>query len=258
MIGPIVAVVVAMVALWAISVRVKDASIVDVFWGPGFVLIAGIANLSGGWGPRRALVGLLVAAWGIRLGTHLYLRNRGKGEDTRYKAMRKARGEHFARDSLFTVFGFQGVLMLAVSAPIQYAITAKMPDHFTVFDVLGVVLWLVGFTFETVGDVQLTRFKSDPENKGVVFDQGLWRYTRHPNYFGDATVWWGFGMFAIAVGAWWALAGPVIMTVLLLRVSGVPLLEKRMSRTRKGYRDYATRTSTFFPMPPKATTKEDA
>lgn len=248
-------VAIAMFALWLFSVAIRDASIVDVFWGLGFVLIAAIANDPGGYEPRQAIVGLLVSLWGIRLAVHLSLRNRGKGEDARYQAMRKRWGARFPVVSLVQVFVLQGVLMLVVSLPLQAAM--QLPSaSLTPLDVLGALICAAGIAFEAMGDLQLTRFKAKRGNAKKVMDQGLWRYTRHPNYFGDCVMWWGFGLIALGAGAWWALAGPLVMTVLLLRVSGVTLLERRMAKTRPGYTEYARRTSSFFPMPPRKTVSE--
>jgi steroid 5-alpha reductase family enzyme len=243
-----------MVLVWASSVVLRDASIVDIFWGLGFGMIAIVGwALADGVPARRKLVTILTVIWGLRLAVHLLVRNWGGGEDYRYRAMRRRWGERFPVISLVTVFGLQGALMWIVSLPVQAAQAATAPDALTWVDGLGVVLWLVGFSFEVVGDWQLRRFKGDPDNKGRVMDRGLWRYTRHPNYFGDAALWWGLGVIALSARGWWSLAGPLVMTVLLLRVSGVPLLERRMQRTRPDYEEYARRTSAFVPLPPKVT-----
>jgi steroid 5-alpha reductase family enzyme len=249
--GPVLFVGIAMLALWALSVAARDASIVDVFWGLGFVLIAAVSNSRSAYAPRRALVGLLVAIWGVRLATHLVLRNRGHAEDPRYGAMRKRWGRRFPIVSLVTVFVLQGVLMLVVSLPVQAAMRSPTPARITWLDVLGTVCWCIGFAFEAVGDLQLTRFRSVKRNARKVMDRGLWRYTRHPNYFGDCVQWWGLLLIALATGAWWSIVGPFVMTVLLLRVSGVSLLERRMRKTRPAYEDYKARTSAFLPRPPR-------
>jgi steroid 5-alpha reductase family enzyme len=239
-----------MLATWLLSLARRDASIVDVVWGLGFAMIAVIGAFVGTGNSRTRLVATLTLFWGIRLAGHLYQRNRGTGEDYRYAAMRRRWGNRFPVVSLFTVFLLQGVLMFAVSLPVQAAQTATTPSTLTAVDAVGTALWLTGFLFEVVGDEQLRRFKADPENEGEVMDRGLWRYTRHPNYFGDATLWWGLGVMALATGAWWSVVGPIVMTVLLLRVSGVPLLERRLKRTRPAYAEYAARTSSFIPLPP--------
>lgn len=241
----------ALVPLWALSVRLRDVSIIDPFWAPGFALVATVtlARHSDG-GPRAWLVWALVGLWALRLATHL-LRRRGHGEDFRYAAMRERNGPRFVWTSLFIVFGLQGALILGIAAPLVAAIHAA-PSALGPLDAAACVLWAVGFTFEAVGDHQLQRFKQDPANRGQVNDRGLWRYTRHPNYFGDALLWWGFGLFGVAVGAWATLLAPAAMTFLLLRVSGVALLERDIAERRPAYRAYIQRTSAFLPWFPRS------
>lgn len=243
-----------MVVVWLVSVAVRDASIVDIVWGSGFVVVAATAALVGeGFDLRRYLLFGLVAVWGLRLTGYLAWRNLGHGEDYRYVAMRKHWGPRFWWVSFFQVFLLQGVLMLVVSLPVQLAATAAEPANLGPLALLGVALWLVGFGFETVGDAQLARFKADPANQGQVMDRGLWAYTRHPNYFGDFCVWWGLFLVAAETGPGrWGVVGPIVMTVLLLRVSGVAMLERTIAKRRPGYEAYAARTSAFFPRPPKA------
>lgn len=247
------AVVALMVATWLVSLALKDASIVDIIWGSGFVVIAWVAFAVGdGHDGRKWLITLLASAWGLRLSGYLLKRNAGKGEDYRYRAMRKRWGRRFPLISLVTVFGLQGVLMWVISMPLQVAQLSGMPDGVTVLDYAGAAVWLVGFGFESIGDWQLARFKGDPANAGKVMDRGLWRYTRHPNYFGDAVLWWG--MFLVAASRpenLLVVFAPVVMTVLLTRVSGVPLLEASLKRRREGYEEYVRRTSGFIPLPPK-------
>lgn len=243
----------AMLLLWLASLRLRDASIVDVYWGPGFAAIATLSFLvSGGGHPRRALVLGLALLWGLRLGGYLLWRNAGRGEDPRYRAMRRRHGDRFGVVSLWSVFGLQGVLMWIVSLPLQLTQAAPGPASLGPLDALGAVLWGAGMLFETVGDLQLARFKADPASQGRVLDRGLWRYTRHPNYFGDFLVWWGFGAIALAgpTGAV-ALVGPALMSVLLMRYSGVPTLERSIGRRRPGYAEYQRRTNAFFPGPPR-------
>jgi steroid 5-alpha reductase family enzyme len=244
----------AMGLLWMLSLLVADASIVDVFWGLGFILVAVAAARPQAPGGRQALAGGLVTLWGLRLAAHIFVRNSGKGEDPRYAAMRRRWGKAFGLVSIVTVFALQGVLMWIVSLPVQAAMRADAPIELGLLDYAGAGLWLIGFAFEAIGDLQLTRFRANADNAGKVMDRGLWRYTRHPNYFGDAVVWWGFGLIGLSTGAWWSLAGPLVMTVLLLRVSGVALLERHMERTRPDYDAYKDRTSAFVPMPPRAAT----
>jgi steroid 5-alpha reductase family enzyme len=242
----------AMVLLWLVSLVRRDASIADPFWGTGFALVAWTGFLSGGGvGPRRLLVVALTSLWGLRLSIHLLIRNLGHGEDPRYQAMRKRAGPRFAVTSLFTVFLLQGALLWVVSLPLQAALAAPGPSALTPLDFAGSALWAVGLFFEAVGDLQLGRFRADPASPGRVLDTGLWRYTRHPNYFGDALLWWGFGCIALATGAWWALSGPALMTFLLLRVSGVTLLERGMVKRRPDYQAYVDATSAFIPWFPR-------
>lgn len=242
-----------MVALWALSVAVKDTSIVDIFWGTGFVIVAWVAYAAGdGGGPRRTLLAVLVSIWGLRLTAHLARRNLGKGEDPRYTAMRRKHGDAWPLRSLWNVFLLQGVLLWIVSLPVQAGVVCLDRPHLIWLDYVGAAVWLVGLFFETVGDEQLVRFKADPANKGQVMNRGLWKYTRHPNYFGDFSVWWGLYLIAIATGSlWWTTVGPLVMSVLLIRVSGAALLEKGLSKRKPGYADYIERTSSFFPRPPK-------
>jgi steroid 5-alpha reductase family enzyme len=243
----------AMFALWLVSLALKDASIVDVFWGPGFALIGITAwNLGEGGHPdRAALSTLLVAIWGLRLGTYLLWRNWGSGEDPRYQAMRRFWGDRFGRVSLFTVFGLQAALMWFVSLPVQI-VHVSGQSGLGLLDGLGVALFATGLLFESVGDFQLARFRADPASRGKVMDLGLWRYTRHPNYFGDSLAWWGLFTIALATPLGpFTLLSPALMTFLLLRISGVALLERSIAKRRPDYVDYARRTSAFIPMPPR-------
>ncbi len=247
-----IAISILMFCTWALSVIVKNASIVDIVWGLGFVMVAWVVRVSiDGNNNRQWLLVAMVTVWGLRLGGYLFWRNHGKGEDFRYRAMRKHYGPRFPIISLVTVFGLQGVLMFVVSLPVQLG-QADATPKVGVIAYIGVALWLVGLFFETVGDAQLARFKADPANSGTVMSAGLWRYTRHPNYFGDACVWWGIGIVAAETGsAAWGLIGSLLMTVLVRRVSGVTLLEKSLVKRRAGYVEYVARTSPFFPRPPK-------
>ncbi len=248
------AVVAFMLVGWLISVALKDASIVDILWGAGFVVVVWVAFAVGdGYDGRKWLITILASLWGLRLSIYLFWRNHGKGEDYRYQAMRRHWGPRFPIISLFTVFGLQGVLMYVISMPLQVAQLSGTPGELTLLDFLGTAIFAIGLAFESIGDFQLARFKADPANAGKVMDRGLWRYTRHPNYFGDAIVWWG--LFIVAIAEPWNLLvifSPIIMTVLLTRVSGVPLLEKSLSKRREGYDEYIRRTSSFIPMPPKS------
>lgn len=242
-----------MTILWIISAVIRNVSIVDLFWGPGFVLAAGFWYIiTPGAAFRKTLVLLLVAVWGFRLAIHLAIRNLGKGEDYRYREFRKKYGEErYWWVSFFQVFLLQGVLMWIIALPLlgaQYPSTAGGPG---IFDYAAVVTWLTGFIFEAGGDMQLSAFRADPSNKGKVLDSGFWRYTRHPNYFGDSAVWWAYMLLSFGAGCYTGAAGSIIMTLLILRVSGVALLEKSLVNTRPEYKDYIERTSSFFPLPPR-------
>jgi len=243
----------AMTALWLTSLRLRDASIVDMFWGPGFALIAAVSlYLAPSAGPHAILLATMCVIWGLRLGLYLVHRNWGHGEDKRYTAMRGGRNDgQFAVYSLKMVFLLQGAIMWFVSLPVQLGIGSGSEASIGLPGIAGICLWLTGLIFETVGDWQLARFKAAPANRGKVMDHGLWRYTRHPNYFGDACVWWGLYLLAAETG-WAALSflSPALMTFFLVKVSGKALLEKDLGQ-RPGYRDYIQRTSGFFPMPPR-------
>ena len=238
--------------VWVASVRARDVSLVDRFWGPGFALAAWTwIAADGAWHPRALLVASLVTLWGLRLGWHIARRNAGHGEDPRYAAMRAKSPASFWWTSFFKVFTLQAVLLWIVALPLWAVLRDDAPRAFAPLDAAAVLLFATGLAFEVIGDLQLAAFKRDPANRGRVMDRGLWAWTRHPNYFGDATLWWGFGLFALSTpGAWWTLAGPLLMTVLLVRVSGAALLERSMS-ARPGWAEYAARTSGFFPLPPR-------
>jgi steroid 5-alpha reductase family enzyme len=248
------AIVAVMVATWLVSLVKRDVSIVDIVWGLGFVVVAWVARAVGdGDRGRRDLLVALATIWGVRLAAHLFWRSRGRDEDRRYQAMRRRQGPSFPVRSLLTVFGLQGVVMWIVALPVMLAATPSGPD-LGPLAVIGTAVWGVGFFFETVGDAQLSRFLADPANEGAVMDRGLWRYTRHPNYFGDACVWWGiFLVAAETADARVGVVGPVVMTVMLMRVSGVPLLERGLRRRRPDYDAYVARTSAFLPRPPRRT-----
>lgn len=245
---------VCVVLLWLVSVAIRNVSIVDIFWGPGFALVAWTIAAERGWAltPSQWLLMALVSVWGLRLGAYLAKRNLGAGEDHRYAAMRSRIGPRFVWLSAFTVFGLQGALIWVIALPLQAALLEPSPRSLGVHAGVGVLVWAIGLTFEALGDAQLARFKADPSNAGKIMDRGLWRYTRHPNYFGDFMIWWGHFLVALAIGApWWTVISPAIMSFLLTRVSGVPMLEQAMSKRRAGYDDYVRRTSSFFPRPPR-------
>lgn len=245
-------VLVLMTLLWLLSLRLKNSSIVDIFWGTGFVITAWLyfAFTPEGFLIRKLLLAALVTIWGLRLSVHILRRNWGKPEDFRYQKWREESGGKWWWQSFFKVFLLQGLLLWIISAPLLAAQVRATPAHLTFFDYAGLAVWLVGFFFEAAGDYQLIRFKANPANRGKVLDTGVWRYTRHPNYFGDATQWWGYYLIAASGGGWWSIFSPVLMTLLLLRISGVALLEKSLE-TRPGYKEYIERTSPFIPWIPR-------
>lgn len=251
------AIAVVMFSTWVVSLPLRNASIVDPIWSLGFVVVGWVTFISQHQHVDAVRTGVLLALvtiWGVRLSLHLFIRNAGHGEDYRYKVMRKNYGKKFWLVSLGTVYLFQGVLMWIVSLPLQFGIGTSTKTSWWVLPlVIGVLVWLVGFAFESIGDAQLRAFKADPNSAGQVMDRGLWRYTRHPNYFGDACVWWGIFLVSLGAGgwAWIGIIGPVVMTTLLRRVSGVTLLEKSLVKRRPGYEDYVRRTSPFIPRPPR-------
>lgn len=244
-------VLVLMTFLWLVSLAKKDASIIDPVWGLGFVVVAWLCialnaeRHTVGW----LMVGL-VTVWGLRLSAYLFIRNWGKPEDRRYHNMRKKHGDRFWWISLFTVFWLQAVLLWFISLPIQAAIQSAEKSHWVV-GAVAIVLWVIGFAFESIGDYQMAKFKSQTNNDGAVLNHGLWRYTRHPNYFGDFCVWWGHYFLAASVGAWWTVLSPALMSFLLMRVSGVKLLESDIEDRRPKYREYKRNTNAFFPGPGK-------
>lgn len=245
--------------LWAISVRIRDVSFIDSFWAFGMVMltVSTYFQAHDGSAQRKFLILALVGIWGLRLSAHLFFRWRREGEDPRYKrilgrAMEK-KGWSFAKASLVMVFAMQAPLLFIVCLPAQLGQLPTTPWTVGWLGFAGKVLVLIGIGFEAIGDFQLSRFRSNPANKGKVLDAGLWRYTRHPNYFGDTCVWWG--VFVIAAETplgLWSLPGPILITFLLTRLSGVPMLEHSLKKNRPGYEDYIRRTSSFFPLPPKA------
>ena len=239
-----------MLATWSVSLLRRDASIVDIVWGLGFVVVAWASRfVTGASGAGNWLLVAMVTVWGVRLAAYLAKRNLGKGEDFRYKAMRRKHGERFPLVSLYTVFGLQGALMFVVSLPVSLG--QRDTDAGAGFVALaGCVVWAIGLYFEVVGNAQLARFKRDPRNEGLVMDQGLWALTRHPNYFGDCLVWWGLAIVASAQGAGlWAFLGALVMTVLLVRVSGAAMLDRLLAKRKPGYAEYMARTSGFIPRP---------
>ncbi len=249
----LLAIMAMMTLLWLISLAINDSSIVDIFWGAGFVLAAIVyfALTPDGYLPRRLLIVALTAIWGLRLSLHIGYRNLGKGEDFRYARWREQHGGNWWWRSFFQVYLLQGLLMWIISIPLLAAQWSATPDSLGLLEAAGGIIWAIGFAFEAGGDWQLMRFRQNPANRGQVLDSGFWRYTRHPNYFGDAAQWWGFWLIALAAGGWWTVYSPAIMTFLLVRVSGVALLEKTLTETRPQYRAYIETTPAFFPWFPR-------
>jgi steroid 5-alpha reductase family enzyme len=235
-----------MTIVFVVAHYLKDNSIVDVFWGGGFVVIAAFTLMQAtGWDVRKLVVSFLVLIWGVRLAMHILLRNRKKGEDFRYRHWRDT-WKHFVLRSFFQIFMLQGLFMLIISAPIWFI--NSMPNApLTPWDNAGLLVFGIGFFFELAGDMQLTMFKKDPANRGKIITSGLWSITRHPNYFGEALVWWGISLYAISLPLGWiTLISPVIITLLLRFVSGVPLLEKKF-RDHPGWEDYCRKTAPYVP-----------
>lgn len=246
-------IMILMTLLWIVSVFKTNASIVDPFWGFAYVLAAIWYFLqTGGSDLRSFIVLILVGVWGMRLSVFLGWRNFGKGEDFRYRQFRKDYGEHrYWWISFFQVFLLQGVLAWLISSPLLAAMYYSNSEPLGIVDFIGITIWTIGFVFEAGGDWQMARFKAKPENKGKVLKKGFWKYTRHPNYFGDAAVWWGFGLFGIAVGSYVTFLSSILMTFLLVRVSGVSLLERSLKDKKPEYREYMKKTSAFLPWFPK-------
>ncbi|WP_408591751.1 DUF1295 domain-containing protein [Novosphingobium sp.] len=249
---------IAMLALWRVAVRIGDVSFIDAVWAGGMASLALLSLAQVGTNaPLRAwLIAAATVLWGARLATHLYRRWREQGEDPRYaRILAKAKAEgKFARAALTTVFAMQAVLLYVTCLPAQLGILTPGNDAAGPLLAAGTLLWLVGFAFESVGDAQLARFRADPANAGKVLDTGLWRYTRHPNYFGDTCVWWGIWLMAADAGAATAVAsaiGPLFLTFTLTQWSGKPMLERGMAKRRPDYAEYVRRTSGFIPLPPK-------
>ncbi len=235
---------------WGASLIHRDVSIVDRLWALMFLIVAlvtAVMHEGNSW--RSTVVLLLTGLWACRLSGYITYRNWGKGEDRRYQEIRRKNEPYFPLKSFYLIFLFQALLAGIIALPLHVAIMSSEP--LGALEVLGIAFWAVGMFFETAGDFQLSRFKGKPENRGRVMDEGLWRYSRHPNYFGESMIWWGFYLMALGVGGWWTLISPLLMTFLLLKVSGVALLEKDMGQRHPSYRDYIQKTNAFFPGPPR-------
>ncbi len=246
-------IMIIMTILWVISVIIKNVSIVDIFWGPGFIISCACYFLNcNGNESRKIILMSLVAIWGLRLSFYVAWRNKGKGEDFRYRQFRKNYGEkRYWWISFFQTFLLQGILMWLISAPLlgaQYFGKEREPG---LTDLSGIIIWIIGFIFEAGGDLQLARFRKDISNKGKVLDKGFWRYTRHPNYFGDSSVWWGYGLICVSAGSYIPALGSLLMTALIIKVSGIALLEKTLKEKKPQYKKYIETTSAFFPWFPR-------
>lgn len=244
-----------MTLMWLLSLKLKNTSIVDIIWGLGFVLVNWVVFFltPEGFVDRKWILNILVTIWGLRLTTHIFLRNHGKPEDFRYAAWREQYGKKWWWYSYFQTFLLQGLLMFLISAPLIHTHATATPTKIGALEIAGILIWMIGFFFETVGDLQLENFKKNPANKGKLLNYGVWRYTRHPNYFGDAAQWWGF--YLIAAGStlgFLTIFSPIIMTYFLIKVSGVAMLEKSMADRKPGYKEYMLTTNAFIPWFPKS------
>ncbi len=234
---------------WLLSLALGRVTVVDSLWGPGFVIMAWLTLLlADGHGSRQWLLAVLVTLWGVRLAVYLTRRNHGRGEDPRYDAWRRQSGEAFRLHSLFKVFLLQALFMWVIGLAMQWGLHSPLPAHWTWTDAMGLLVWALGFGFEAVADAQLAAFKKEPANSGKVMDQGLWAWSRHPNYFGEALVWWGIFFIALATPhSAWTIISPLVISLVLVRMTGIPLTEKIILERRPAYRDYIRRTSAFFP-----------
>jgi len=245
-----VLVIVYMTAWFLVALSWRRNDVADVAWGLGFLLVAFTTLSMHEPSGRPVLVTALVAAWGIRLCLYVYFRNRSKPEDFRYRKWREEWGSSFYVRSYLQVFLLQSILLVLIATPVIYVGSGPNPP-LGYSDIAGVLVWIVGFFFEVVGDYQLRRFISNPDNKGRIMTSGLWRFTRHPNYFGEVAVWWGIFLIALSVpGGWRTVIGPATITFLILKVSGIPMLEAKY-RGNPQYEAYQRRTSSFFPLPPR-------
>jgi steroid 5-alpha reductase family enzyme len=237
---------------WFVAAQLKGRNdIADVAWGLGFILAAVVSLFYGGVSsPRGLVVSALVLLWGTRLALHIHARNRGKGEDPRYRQWREEWGRWFVLRSFLQVFMLQGLLLVVVATPVVF-MNGSPATPLSWLDALGLLIWLTGFVFEAVGDWQLLRFIRNPANKGKLMTSGLWRYSRHPNYFGEVTLWWGLWLMSLNLpGGWWTVVGPLTISFLILKVSGIPMLERHYEG-RADFQAYKGRTSPFFPLPPR-------
>ncbi len=244
-------IVLLLTILWLVSLRLNDASIADIAWGPGILILALTFYFTSNGAPARARLTLaLVAIWAVRLAAHLFVRNQLQGEDFRYEMLRSRYGRSWWWFSYVRVFLLQAVLAWIVSIPLYFAIVSVAPRTLTIVDFVGLLWFAAGFLFEAIGDEQLRRFRNEPRNVKLVLETGLWRYTRHPNYFGEALMWWGLGLIGAATGGVVGLVVPALMTHFLMNISG-PLLERSLVRNKRAYANYVATTPAFVPKTPR-------
>jgi steroid 5-alpha reductase family enzyme len=249
--GGLAATLIFAVSGWLYSLARDDVSVADSLWSLLFlVMMTTYLALAPALAERAYLLLFLVTIWAVRLSIFITLRNSGQPEDRRYRALRAKNEPGFPRKSLYLVFGVQAVLAWIISLPLLGVVLGGRP--LGVLDSAATLLWLIGFGFETLADQQLARFRSYPANNAKVLTEGLWRYTRHPNYFGEVCMWWAYYLFAVSAGAWWTVVGPLLLTFMLLKVSGIALVEESIRDRRPDYAAYAMRTNALFPGPPKA------
>lgn len=236
---------------WFIISIVKNRNdIADIAWGLGFVLVAWLSFIMSDFSLKALIVNGLVTVWGLRLAWYIYKRNKNKAEDSRYQEWRKSWKKYFYLRSYLQVFLLQGIFLYLISLPVMFVNFSAL-QNFGVMEIIGIIVWCVGFYFESMGDKQLREFIADSTNKGKLMNRGLWKYSRHPNYFGEVTQWWGIFIIALSIpGAFFTIIGPATITTLILFVSGIPLLEKKYAG-RTDFEEYKKRTSIFFPLPPK-------
>jgi steroid 5-alpha reductase family enzyme len=239
------------ITTWLLSAWKRDVSIVDSLWSL-MLLAAGITYIATAdtFNTRSELILVLLIIWALRLSIYVTWRNWGEAEDHRYQEIREKYSPHFALKSLGIIFIFQALIAWIISLPLWSALTSTQTS-LHVIDLIAIALWLTGMTFETVADWQLARFKANPNNNGRVMNHGLWRYSRHPNYFGEALIWWSFYLFAVSAGAWWTLPAPLLMNWLLLKFSGVVMTEQSILKRRPAYKQYIEITNAFIPGPAK-------
>lgn len=255
----IVAVLFYQTAFFVIASLRRDNSLADVAWGGGFILVAFLsAGIGVGWVARTVLVTALITLWGLRLAIHITVRGLGKGEDFRYAEWRERWGRWLLPRAYVQVFLLQGAVLLVIASSV-ILVNLRSDAGLSWLDAVGGGIWIAGFLIESVADWQLHRFTSDPANRGKVMDRGLWYYSRHPNYFGEIVMWWGVWVIALSVSYGWAtVVSPLLITWLLTRVSGVPMLEAKLRRSIPGYEAYAKRTNALIPWPPRSRTAEQA